>query len=173
MKYTITMRWLHWVSALAVVGLLGVGFVLGYVDLPDGPGKDRLYNLHESFGVALWCLVVIRLLLRQISGVPVQPASMPRWMRLGSGLNHAALYALLLLQPVAGLLANNAGGYGLELFNVLTVPNLVGKNDHLSDLLFKMHEIGGLALAGLVGLHVVAAAYHGVIRRDGVVSRMV
>jgi cytochrome b561 len=173
MRYSTPMRWLHWISALMVLGLLAAGFVLGYVDMPDGPGKDRLYNLHESFGVVLWCVVVARLILRQLSGVPAMPPDTPDLVRMGAALNHAALYAVLLIQPIVGFLANNAAGYSLSMFNVLGLPDPIGKQpDGVWEALFKLHEIGGWALVGLVCMHLAGAAYHGVVRRDGIVSRM-
>ncbi|HBS99255.1 MAG TPA: cytochrome B, partial [Citreicella sp.] len=35
-----------------------------------------------------------------------------------------------------------------------------------------LHALAGFALAGLVLMHMGAAAYHGLIRRDGIFSRM-
>jgi cytochrome b561 len=170
--YTPVARWMHWISAVLVVGLTAVGLYLGQFDPPDGRLTDWLYNLHESFGVILWVLVLIRLVARQIYGVPAIPAGSSRLVRLGAGLNHAALYAAMLIQPITGFIGNNAGGYRLTMFNLLAIPDPVGKDPKLADTLFALHSYGGWALVALVTLHLLGAAYHGV-RRDGVVSRMV
>ena len=88
-------------------------------------------------------------------------------------LNHAALYLLLLAQPVVGYLGNNAGGYALAWYNLVNLPALVGKNDALSNLMFSFHKWGGIALVVLIGLHLLGVVYHAVIRRDGLLQRMV
>jgi cytochrome b561 len=38
--------------------------------------------------------------------------------------------------------------------------------------LFALHGLMGWALVGLVTMHLIGAAYHGLIRKDGIVSRM-
>jgi len=172
LRYSMSARLYHWLSAILVFGLIPVGLYLGRGDPPDGPLTDTLYLLHESFGVLLWLLVLFRLVSRQVNGVPEQPAATPPLLRLAARLNHVALYLMLLIQPVTGFLANNAGGYPLVWFNLLPIPSPVGKNDRLSDTLFSLHDIGGWLLIALVCLHLAGAAYHGLIRRDGVVRRM-
>ncbi len=172
-RYNPAARWMHWLSAVMVLFLVPVGLYLGYFDPPDGALTDRLYNLHESFGVLLWVLVLVRLVSRQFAGVPAMPADTPRAIHLAATLNHWALYAMLLIQPLTGFLGNNAGGYNLVWFNVLPIPDPVGKNDPLSNTLFTLHSYGGWILIALVLMHLAGAAYHGFIRRDGVVGRMV
>jgi cytochrome b561 len=171
-RYTAAARWMHWISAVVVLGLVPVGLYLGHFDPPKGPLTDRLYNLHESFGVLLWALVLVRLISRQFAGVPPMPADTPRALRLAATLNHWALYAVLAIQPITGFLANNAGGYNLTLFSVLSVPDPIGKNENLSHTLLALHQYGGWTLIVLVSMHLAGAAYHAFIRRDGVVRRM-
>jgi cytochrome b561 len=172
MRYSASARLYHWVSAVLVLGLIPVGLYLGKGDPPDGPTTDLLYLLHESFGATLWVLVLIRLAARLINGVPPMPAGTSRLVRGISTLNHGALYAVLLIQPVTGFLANNAGGYPLVWFNLIAIPDPVGKNEKLSEALATLHGYGGWALIALVSLHLAGAAYHALIRRDGVVGRM-
>lgn len=172
-RYTASARLYHWATAVLVLGLIPVGIYLGKFDPPDGPLTDLLYLLHESFGVVLWVLVLLRLVSRLLRGVPPIPVGTSVLVHLVSRLNHAALYLVLLIQPVTGFLGNNAGGYKLVLFNLIAIPDPVGKNDKLSETLFALHGLGGWALVALVSLHLLGAAYHGLVRRDGVVARMI
>lgn len=172
-RYDALARFLHWISALAVAGLIPAGIYLGHFDPPDGPTTDQIYNLHESLGATLWIVTLLRVVARIATGAPSLPPSVSPMMRFLAGTNQLAIYLVLLVQPVTGFLANNAGGYDLDWFGVVPIPTLIGKNDGLSDSLFALHQIGGAALVVLVCIHLAAAAYHGVIRRDGVVSRIV
>ncbi len=171
-RYSLFARALHWISAVTVVGVYVSGMWLGFFQPPDGPFQDALYNFHESFGVTLFAVTLIRLLSRFATGVPAMPASTPAIVRIGSTLNHGALYAVLLAQPVIGFLANNAGGYQLSWFNLVNLPDPIGKNNALSDQLFKLHDTFGWALAILVTMHLLGSAYHGWVKKDGIVSRM-
>jgi cytochrome b561 len=173
LKYRLSARLYHWISAVIVLGMLPVGEYLGHFNPPDGPMTDRLYMLHESFGVALWVVVLARLVSRQIHGTPPMPDHAGFVVDIASKLNHLAMYVILLVQPVTGFLANSAGGYGVTWFNVVALPSLIGKDQALSDQLTALHKLGGLALIVLVCIHLLGAIYHGYIRRDGVVSRMV
>lgn len=171
-RYNAFARSLHWLVALIVLGMVPTGLYLGYGDPPHGPTTDMIYNLHESIGVTLWVLVLVRLVSRQLVGTPPLPLGTPRIIRAASKANHAALYLVLLIQPITGFLGNNANGYGLVWFNVAAVPTLLYKNAALGHQIVTMHRIGGVALVCLVTLHLLGAAYHGLVRRDGVVSRM-
>ena len=171
-RYSLFSRSLHWISAILVLGVYIGGAWLGMFEPADGPFKERLYSLHESFGVLLWVITLIRLLSRFALGTPALPAQVPALVRIGSTLNHAALYAVLCAQPIIGFLANNAGGYPLNWFNLVLLPDPVGKNEALADQLFALHGLMGWALVGLVTMHLIGAAYHGLIRKDGIVSRM-
>jgi cytochrome b561 len=171
-RYSLFARALHWISAVMVLGVYIGGAWLGFFEPADGPFKDALYNLHESFGVTLWSITLIRLLSRVATGVPAMPNATPALVRIASTLNHGALYAVLLAQPVVGFMGNNAGGYPLSWFNLVNLPNPIGKNDALSDQLFKLHGTLGWALVILVTMHLLGSAYHGWVKKDGIVSRM-
>jgi len=42
----------------------------------------------------------------------------------------------------------------------------------VSQLAIAVHLLGQYAVYGLVSLHVIGALYHGIVRRDGVLERM-
>ena len=171
-RYSASARLYHWATAVVVLCMIPVGLYLNLGDPPDGPTTDMLFMLHESFGVTLWVLVLLRLLTRLAGGKPPMPLGTPAFVRIASMLNHAALYIILLIQPVTGFLSNTAGGYPVAWFNLFMLPDPTGKNEKLSDTLTALHNYGGIALIALVCLHLAGAAYHGLIRRDGVVGRM-
>ena len=170
-RYVALARWLHWLTALLVLALMAVGAWIFLVDTPD-PLGHRLYNVHESAGVLVFVLVLWRLLVRWRNPPPPLPACMPVPMRLAAHATHWLLYALLLVQSLVGFIANAAGGFNLVWFEVLPIPSFVAPDKALSALMFTLHLVGGVALALLIGAHIVAALYHHFIRRDGLLRRM-
>jgi cytochrome b561 len=82
------------------------------------------------------------------------------------------LYTLLLAQPVIGLLRDNADGFQVDWFEIVPMPLLIGKNEALAHTLAAVHWYGALLIALLIGAHIGGALFHAVIRRDGVLQRM-
>ena len=171
--YASAMRWIHWMTAALVLLLFVFGGWTHYFDPGEGLLKELLYNLHQSFGITVWLLVLIRIVVRLSTGAPKLPPGTPFLIRAAASLNHLALYLVLLVQPIVGLLDTNANGFPLYWFGLFRVPSPIGKQpDAVAHALDGMHWFGALALLLLVGSHLAGAAYHGLIRRDGVVRHM-
>ena len=60
--YTVTARVLHWLTAVLVLLMVPLGFVI--VNEWGGPLQDTIYDLHKSIGAVLLPLVVVRLVWR-------------------------------------------------------------------------------------------------------------
>ncbi|MFC3126314.1 cytochrome b [Pseudoroseomonas globiformis] len=172
MRYTATARWLHWLTVPALLVIAALGLWLGYAAPADEALKMRLYTTHESLGFCLGLLTLFRLAWR--AGHPPPPIipPLPRAMRLAAHLNHAGLYILLLVQPVVGLLSSNAWGFPLVLVGLMPLPMLIGKDEALAPLLTDLHGWIALMLGLLVALHVAAALWHHLARRDNTLRRM-
>ncbi|HKY09414.1 MAG TPA: cytochrome b/b6 domain-containing protein [Candidatus Binatia bacterium] len=52
------------------------------------------------------------------------------------------------------------------------LPPIIGKNEALSTQLFTIHRFAGRLLIALVLMHVGAALFHTVVRRDNAINRM-
>jgi len=163
-------RWLHWIMAALVLAVIPAGFVM--MNMGSGPAQDRLFDLHRSIGFTILCLAVLRVLVRILNPPPGRPEGMHRHMWLTAEAVHYALYALIFVMPVLGWLASNAFGSPVSVFGLFTLPNIVGKDDALADLFGNWHQRLGYLMTGLLVLHIGAGLFHGVIKRDGVFSRM-
>jgi cytochrome b561 len=73
--------------------------------------------------------------------------------------------------PLSGYLMQNAAGRPLELFG-LSLPSLLNTDLALYGLFREIHGWAALLLVLLLVLHIIAALYHGLIKRDGVFSSM-
>ena len=172
-RYVPAMRLIHWLTAILVLVMFVLGGWIVYFDPGDGPLKDELYNLHESIGIIIWVLVLLRIVVRLTTGAPKLPPQTPGVIRVLASLNHLALYLVLLVQPVIGLMDTNAWGFPLQWFGLFQVPSPIGKQpDPVAQTFTDIHWWGALALLLLVGSHIAGALYHGLVRRDGVVRHM-
>ncbi|MFG1380075.1 cytochrome b [Xanthobacter sp. V3C-4] len=168
--YGLPARALHWIMALLVLAVIPAGFTM--MNLPSGPAQDWFFDLHRSIGFTILCLAVLRVVVRILNPPPPRPANLPFALWLGAEVVHYALYVLLLVMPPLGWLASNAFGASVSVFGLFTLPNLVGKDDALADLFGAWHQRLAYLITALVILHIAAGLWHGIIKRDGVLSRM-
>jgi cytochrome b561 len=163
-------RFLHWLTLLLVAAI----FVLAFsIDLASSKEEAvALIQLHRSFGVTVWVVTLGRLVWRQFARFPNWPADMPQAMRCAAQWSEYALYALLLTQPILGLLHTNARGDRVSLFFLGQLPTLIDQDRPLAKQLLKVHETVGLLLLGLIALHAAAALYHHLWRRDDTLEAM-
>lgn len=171
-RYGPAARFFHWSTAIIVAIMIVLGVWVTKYEPKDEAFKLQLYNLHESFGVLLFILIVVRLLVR-FGNPPAALENEPALIRFGSRINHLALYALLLIQPVIGFLDTNAWGFPVKWFGLFTMPSPIGKQEEgIAQQFSDAHYAVALLLVALIAFHLLGAAYHGLIRRDGILKRM-
>jgi len=175
-RYDALSRAFHWLTALAVV----IAFVLGpehfgrlmHQGLDPATRSDIVW--HETLGILVFALTLLRLLW-----VAFRPAA-PRfeahgWMALLSKLMHLALWALLLVLPVSALLALGSEGHPLTLLGGVRMDQMpLIANSAIAKLADwgDVHGLLGDVLIWLAGLHALAAIYHHVFLKDGVLLSM-
>lgn len=171
-RYPAAARWMHWLTVALVLIMFVVGFWMTSFEPKDENFKYLLYDIHESTGVVIFVLVLLRL-LRRVSNPPAPlPSRVPGLFRFAAHANHALLYAMLLIQPVLGFLDTNAWGFPVTWARLVPLPSPIGKNEAIAPLLSDLHWYGAMLLLVLIAAHLCGALYHGVVRRDGVVQRM-
>jgi len=168
--YTATAKTLHWLIALLLPGLLALGFYMH--DLPLSPEKLQLYSWHKWAGVSVFVLVIVRLAWRVTHQPPPLPAGMPKVQQWMAHVGHFALYVLMLAIPLSGWLMSSAKGFQTVWFGLLPIPDLLGKDKALGDLLLTVHLSLNLTLIAVLLGHVGAALKHRFIDKDDVLRRM-
>ena len=169
--YRTPARLFHWATAALVLLMIPAGLIMVQQGL-DRSLQNALFIFHKNVGVLVLLLVLARLVYRLRVPPPPLPADMPAWQHRISGITHGLLYALLIAVPVAGYVRVRAGGFPIELLDALGIPALVPRSESLAELAKMLHWLGGLALAALIAVHVAAALFHVIVKRDGVFSRM-
>ena len=141
---------IHW----AVVAMIGTQWATsGAIPrthnplLPAAPVDLLLHMVHNYNGMAIGCLVLVRIALR-LSRSADRPQARRTSMELAALAVHWGIYTSLAAQAATGFIASYLRGPAAGVHRAIWNVTLT-----------------------LVALHVTAAAWHGV-RRDGVVGRM-
>jgi cytochrome b561 len=132
--------------------------------------RDTFYTMHKSFGILLFFLVVLRLLLFRFAPAPAYEKPLSGAERVVSTTTHVLLYLLLLGLPIGGWLATAFSGFPVQFFG-WSQPGLDPANKALGDQLFLMHGIGGLVLLAILLLHIAAGLKHWKLK-DGIMKRI-
>ncbi|MBV8662836.1 MAG: cytochrome b [Hyphomicrobiales bacterium] len=168
-RFTPLQRFLHWLMAACILAMLFIG--VGMVATVK-PKYLALISIHKSLGVVILVLALIRLAVRLRYGAPALPADLPAPMKLGAELSHYALYALMIAMPLLGWAMLSAADYPIVLLGGVRLPSLLPASEQLHTLLWNAHYYLAFAFFALILLHLAAALFHGLVRRDGVFESM-
>lgn len=190
-RYTKTAVILHWLIAVGVLFMLGLGWFM--TGLPREGAKSNAYdlfnlgiytwqlaeevsprtfyfNLHKSVGVTLLALIAFRLYWRLTHQPPALLSSLKAWEKKLAESAHVLLYALMIAMPVSGLLMALYSKYGVKWFGLAFLPGLDDKG--VREFFMVVHEWVGVAFALLILLHIVGALKHKFINKDETMKRM-
>jgi cytochrome b561 len=168
-RFTPLQRLLHWLIAIGILAMLFIG--VGMVSTAT-PKFLPLIAIHKSLGIAILALALIRLAVRLRYGAPALPIDLPKPMKLAAQLSHYALYALMIGMPLLGWAMLSAAAYPVVVFGGMRLPAILPQSDSLHSWLWDAHFYLAFAFFGLVLMHVAAALFHALVRRDGVFETM-
>jgi cytochrome b561 len=167
--YDPVMKFMHWLT----LGLIVTVFVLAHaIDMVPRTEKELVTQLHQSVGATIWVTTIARLAWRQFARLPDWPTSMSRFERIVTKASEYALYALLLVQPMLGLIHANAHGDALNLYLLGNIPPVTGTNRPFAHAILEVHETVGNALLVLIGLHAAAGLLRHFRRHDNALRAM-
>jgi cytochrome b561 len=176
-RYALVQRLLHWLIALLVLALLGVGMIFAFMGF-DGiqqtfgkGGANALYTYHKTFGILVLGLMVLRLGFRLTLGAPAYRPPLTGLELAASRTVHGLFYVALLAMPVLGWLATAAADYPVQFFD-MRLPGLIGKDKALGETLFGLHGLVGWLILGLIAVHIAGALRHKLVKHDSVMARM-
>jgi len=166
--YPPLLRAAHWGTAALMLAVLSLAWLM-----PDGrPSDGWMLMLHESLGLMVLALALARLAIRRRMPSAAEDAG-GHWLEpMAARATHVLLYLILIAMPVSGYLSVAARGRTVSLFGLFDLPALLPVSSLLHDAAWAVHETGQGALYATVGLHVAASLFHLLVRRDGVVARM-
>jgi cytochrome b561 len=162
---------LHWLVALSVFGLFGLGLWMTELDYYDNWYKQGPW-LHKSIGVLLFFVVIFRLCWRVLTPPPVALTSHKQWEVRIAHITHLLFYLLLLTIMVSGYLISTADNRSIEVFGWFSIPATITSIPSQEDIAGWVHLILASSLIGLALLHAAAALKHHVIDRDRTLNRI-
>ncbi len=159
----------HWLIFLLLAAQYAVGSIMPHI------GRKTLDEgfvaWHLSIGAAILFVIVLRLVWRLAYPVAL-PSTLQLWEIYASRFTHGMLYALVLAMTGLGWAAANARGWTVRLFGVIPLPAIAPNGSSWGHEAGDIHNILVYVLLGFIVLHVLAALYHYLIRRDQVLQRI-
>jgi len=170
LRYGTAAQLLHWATAMLVL----VAFLYG-----PGGSEERVYStardferqLHETLGIGVLGLTLIRLAWRALDATPDAPP-MPPWMRISSRAVHGLLYVLLLAVPLTAISGAWLEGHPLTLLGSVRIAPLLAEARDLGRTVASIHTWLGDAILWVAGAHAAAALYHHFVLRDRLLRSM-
>jgi cytochrome b561 len=158
----------HWTMFLlvVVVGILGL--------LHDSwPKRTQAFwiNVHAMLGLLLWVTLIARMWWRSRHTPPVLPSGVGNLLRRWSVPVHLALYALMFITPIVGVVTFIWHGRIFD-FGLFHLDFGVRSNRAVFRPTEDIHGYLAYALFALAGLHAMAALWHHFFLRNGVLGRM-
>lgn len=168
--YGTTSRINHWIIAIAMIGMLGLGLFLEFGGL-EREAKGPLRDIHKAIGVLVLFFGLWRVVWRLLKGFPAAASNMPAWQATASQLAHWVLLAGIVLMPLSGLFGSIFSGRDVSVFGFFTLPGQA-EIGWLQALSHGIHSWFGKALAAVVVVHIAAAMKHHLIDKDATLMRM-
>jgi cytochrome b561 len=160
----------HWLTVI----LVGASYIIS-----SGGPENRVYSperatelgVHETIGMLVIAVLVLRLLWRLIDHVPQEPA-MPAWMLFAARLVHGLLYLLLAAVPLTAIVGAWYEGHPITFLGIGEIEPLLAPAHDFGRSLTECHTLLGNAIIWLAGFHAAAALFHHFVLRDRVLLSM-
>jgi len=160
---------LHWLMAIVIFGMFGLGLWMVELDYYDSWYHDAPY-MHKAVGMLLLFLLIFRFVWRLSNKRPNLLGK--TWERFVALAVHRMHYVLLFSITITGYLIPTAKGVGIDIFGLFTVPASFSFSKEEADLIGLIHLYIAWAVIGLAAAHAGAALKHHFIDKDITLLRM-
>lgn len=167
--YAVIQKILHWVMGLLIMMDLFVAQKFGEAM----EASDRLESRidHAGLGIIIMTLFLVRVFFRIKYGAPPLPDTMPQWQIFAAKAAHFMLYFLMAGLFATGLLTASQATDPVIVFQVFDITQ--GNLDETFFLFVRQfHELITEIIIALIIIHIGAALYHQLIRRDETMLNM-
>lgn len=162
---------IHWLVAVAVYGLFGLGLWMTSLSYYS-PWYQKAPKIHMTIGVILLLLMIFRVVWRFFSAQPKPIETHSALVRFLSKAGHLGIYLLLFVVMLSGYLIFTADGDPIVLLGGIEIPALITGIPNQADLTGAIHLYGAWTLVVLSVGHALAALKHHFIDKDATLKRM-
>jgi cytochrome b561 len=138
-SFGIISRYAHWMTAILMFCLIPIGLFMTVLPV-SSPDRAEFIATHQSLGLTLPILVLVRLLWLAVSPPPAHLANGPAWERHAARAVHAGLYLLILAFPLSGFLLTAYRGEAVQFYG-LPVSGLVTPSDAAATIWAGVHNL--------------------------------
>lgn len=160
---------IHWLMALAIFGMFGLGVWMVELEYYDA-WYHKAPWVHRSVGLLLLGLLIFRLVWRLANAMPEIMGK--SWERVIALWVHRGHYLIMFALMISGYLISTADGRGIDLFGWFDVPALLPAEKGREELAGFIHRIIAWGFMGYVAMHAAAALKHHFVDRDSTLLRM-
>lgn len=170
-KYDLGYKFLHWSMAMLIFLMFfaAIGFAKAITE------EERLAMLtgHSSIGILISLLLVLRVTKRFIKKSPTPVQSIAQWNRLAAKVVQRGLYFCMIYIPVTGFLTARLHELPVRPFGLINISQSQQGFDQSAFFWMRLaHEAGIKLIMLLLVLHIGAALYHRVYKKDNVLKSM-
>ncbi|OIQ86408.1 hypothetical protein GALL_317280 [mine drainage metagenome] len=168
-SYSAPTRFFHW----AILILLLIEFPIAWT-MPDVRRDTLPHGLiawHIFFGTLILAAMLLRVLWRASRKAPPE-LPMPKWQAVAAKLTHGLLYLGFIVLPLLGWMNASSRGWDVKLLGFIPLFALFPSGSSWGHEMGDVHQAVAIGLLVLIGLHVLAAAYHEMVLRDGTMRRI-
>jgi methyl-accepting chemotaxis protein/cytochrome b561 len=165
------MQVVHWTVALLVTCQLAIAVVLGQLrSLEYG---QMVLALHRQLGLLILTLVVARFFIARRHKLPEPEANgLPAWQTAAATIVHRGFLAVLVAQPIIGMMVAWARGDTVSVFWLVNLSAPWEISDTARERFTTLHAGVAILLFALCALHIGAVVFNRVVRRVSVIDRM-
>lgn len=161
---------LHWLTLMLIAIAYAAMELRGW--FPKGSNTYLLMKeTHYNAGIFVWCLMVIRLIIRQKHHDSAITPLPPSLQIISAKIMHILLYISFVALPLLGVAIMVYGGKDWNLLG-LNIASVVTPDGETKSLIKDIHET--LANIGyfLIAAHAGAALFHHYFQKDNTLLRM-
>ena len=166
-KYGLISKIFHWLSAALLIVQIPLGFYL--VDLDFGDERLKIEKIHVIIGLAIFYLIILRLLNNFFNPTPKIGPSKFLGQKLLAKTNHLLLYVAILSITVSGILKKLFNG---ETLNLFFREIALKENFELADQFYDIHVFSNYSVVTLVTIHILAVIFHKVFFNENLIKKI-
>jgi len=158
-EYGLISKLLHWLLAVAMIGLIAIGWYMTRLSDEDIL-YWRLLDIHETLGLGVLLVVGMKAAWLTISPNPRQLAGLMPWEIRAARAVHASFVIAMAAIPLTGLLFVATNGESINLYDLITIPDMGHLSKGVRTGLINVHYYLSYGCAILIMLHIAAALKH-------------
>jgi len=166
-KYGLISKIFHWLSAALLIVQIPLGFYL--VDLDFGDERLKIEKIHVIIGLAIFYLIILRLLNNFFNPTPKIGPSKFLGQKLLAKTNHLLLYVAILSITVSGILKKLFNG---ETLNLFFRKIALKENFELADQFYDIHVFSNYSVVILITIHILAVIFHKVFFNENLIKKI-